>query len=74
VTISLLRQVNRIELQIMGERNRLDIVSAPSMRWPSEDIEMKRLALEELEAALRTLRWLHDNEDRIKAALAEGAA
>lgn len=70
MTISLLRQVNRIELQIMGERNRLEIVSAPSMRWPPEDIEMKRLALEELEAALRTLRWLHENEAAIKARVA----
>jgi hypothetical protein len=73
MTVSLSRQIARIQLQIQGETARLEAVQDKRL-WPPEDIEMKRLALEELDAALRTLRWLHENEDRIKAALAGEAA
>lgn len=70
MTISLARQVARIQLQLLGEQARLDVVRAKRL-WPPEDIEVKRIAIAELEATLRTLRWLHDNEDRIKARIEE---
>jgi hypothetical protein len=67
VTISLARQVARIQLTILGERNRLDEVQARG-RWPETDITMKRLEIVEHEAVLATLRWLLENEDAIRAA------
>ena len=71
--ISLARQVSRIQLQIQGEVARLEEVQARG-RWPEADIELKRICIEELQACLRTMRWLHENEDRIKAATAGEAA
>lgn len=71
--ISLARQVSRIQLQLQGEVARLEEVQARG-RWPEADLELKRLAITELQECLRTLRWLHENEDRIKAATAGEAA
>ena len=74
--ISLSRQVHRLQTQIQGEQARLEqvIILASRGRWPEGDIELKRLAITELQECLRTLRWLHENYDRIKAATAGEAA
>jgi hypothetical protein len=70
---SLARQTYRIQLQIQGEQSRLEQVQARG-RWSEADIELKRIAIAELEDCLRTFHWLLENEARIKAALAGEAA
>ena len=66
MAISLQRQADRVELQLMGERARLETVSR-NPRWPETDLSMKRRAIAELEATLATMRWLQANEAAVKA-------
>lgn len=66
---SLARQISCVQLQISGLTERLRVVSEGG-RWPEADIELKRMRLVELEAVLRTLRWLEQNNELIRQRLA----
>ena len=63
--ISLSVQIACVQLQIAGLNERLRIVSE-KRSWPEADIDLKRVRIAELEAVLRTLRWLEANEDAIR--------
>lgn len=67
--ISLSVQIACVQLQIAGLNERLRIVSENG-RWPASDIDLKRVRIAELEAVLRTLRWLEENEDAIRKVVA----
>lgn len=68
--ISLARQIACIQLVIAGHSARLEAVRERGNRWPEADIQLKELRLEELDAALRTLRWLEDNGAVIRQRMA----
>lgn len=57
MNVSLQRQAERVELQLMGEKARLEAVKR-DQKWPLADIEQKRVAIAELEAALATMKQL----------------
>ena len=67
--ISLPVQIACVQLQISGLNERLRVVSENG-RWPQADIELKRVRIDELEAVLRTLRWLEANNELIRQRLA----
>ena len=67
--ISLSVQIACVQLQIAGLTERLRVVSEVG-RWPETDLELKRMRLAELEAVLRTLRWLEENNELIRQRLA----
>ena len=67
--ISLSVQIACVQLQIAGLNERLRVVSENG-RWPASDIDLKRIRIEELEAVLRTLRWLEANEAVVRQRLA----
>ena len=70
MTISLAQQIDEVEREI---RLRAGVyprqVSSGKMRKSVAEYHMQRM-----EAALTTLRWLQDNEAKIKAMLGERAA
>lgn len=63
--ISLSVQIACVQLQIAGLNERLRIVTE-KRSWPEADIDLKRVRIAELEAVLRTLRWLEANEDAVR--------
>ena len=67
--ISLSVQIACVQLQIAGLNERLRVVSENG-RWPASDIDLKRIRIDELEAVLRTLRWLEENNELIRQRLA----
>ena len=67
--ISLPQQLACVQLQILGERSRVEALEG-NQRWPQDDLELKRLRITELEAVAATLRWLLDNESLIKQRVA----
>ena len=67
--ISISRQIACVQLQISGLTERLRVVSEGG-RWPASDIDLKRIRIDELEAVLRTLRWLEENNELIRQRLA----
>lgn len=67
--ISLARQISCVQIQISGLTERLRVVSENG-RWPASDIDLKRMRIDELEAVLRTLRWLEANNELIRQRLA----
>lgn len=69
MSISIARQVACIQLMIAGHKARLEAVRESNNRWPEADIHLKQLRLEELDAALKTLRWIEANEEAIRKAV-----
>ena len=68
MTVSIQRQAERVELELMGARARLDEVRADK-RWPPHDLEQKRVAIEELEAATATMQAVAAHADVVREAI-----
>jgi hypothetical protein len=69
MTVSLSHQIQEVERELHLRRGVYPrMVSSGKMRESVADFHMERL-----EAVLRTLNWLADNEEKIKAALGSEA-
>lgn len=68
--ISLSRQADACELEALNIKGWLDTVQQPGRRPRTpEEITLRQMQADALNAAARTLRWLDKNEAAVRAAV-----
>lgn len=72
--ISLDEQITAVETEYVNLRGSIEIVEELVKRGKrnESELQIKKARLVNLEAAIKSLKWLRANSDRIKSSLAQG--
>lgn len=67
-------QITAVKTEFVNLRGAIEIIEdlVKKKKRDESDLRIKKMRLDELDAAIKTLEWLRTNADRIKAALAAG--
>lgn len=69
--ISLDDQITAVKTEFVNLRGAIEIIEdlVKKKKRDESELRIKKMRLDELEAAINTLEWLRTNSDRIKSAL-----